>query len=604
MRGGVSKPRAACRSHRTLTRASQEKWLDVVASNTPELPTSRDHSRGGGDLTQVTTPLQSSKRQLDAASTSVPSPAKRAPSAQTDTHRGSPRRSARLQGQRLASSRDYTSPSSPSFGWQTETGPGALGSERPWLTGRNTQPEAEDEQTEETTEIAQRLKPPKRSSTSLLEAKVKGQERVSSTSLRKRQIASADDNGNERQRKRARLTQKNLALFNKMGKKKGTSKASTSTPSESIVESSSAKTTSTTTSGFAIQAYKNGILDPFKSQPPTNLEDIHKRVDQSRETASPPESVYNRYVDKVAHATNEATMVFEDVGFNTGLSTPQPDFVEGLRMEDYRPFPINEHINGAVLYRDDPYSVTLPHLAGEWKGRGKDMDEARLQSAYDGAALVYARNQALSYLGRPDPPGHAEVTTFTTDGTNINLFAHYAAPSEDGTLEYHQYRIKSTNLIDSHQGLKDGRRGLRNEQQHAKEQSYALRDQLKEHWQQQRDVLHPVAEAVPLPVADGTVREMNADEAGYVVVEQPCQPTPAASSSVSSSKSLPPPNNHVPSSGGHKRKASSSQRPSHESSRPRSKGGKYWKWDAESGNYFHRHSDGTVTWLEDPDDES
>jgi len=53
-----------------------------------ELPTSRDHSRGGGDLTQVTTSLQFSKRQLDAASTDVPSPAKRAPSAQTDTHRG------------------------------------------------------------------------------------------------------------------------------------------------------------------------------------------------------------------------------------------------------------------------------------------------------------------------------------------------------------------------------------------------------------------------------------------------------------------------------------------------------------------------------------
>lgn len=28
--------------------------------------------------------------------------------------------------------------------------------------------------------------------------------------------------------------------------------------------------------------------------------------------------------------------------------------------------------------------------------------------------------------------------TFTTDGTNLNFFAHYAAPSEDdGTLQYH-----------------------------------------------------------------------------------------------------------------------------------------------------------------------
>ncbi len=170
------------------------------------------------------------------------------------------------------------------------------------------------------------------------------------------------------------------------------------------------------------------------------------------------------------------------------------------------------------------------------------MEEARLQSAYDGAALVYARNQALSYLGKSDPPGHAEVTTFTTDGTNLNQFAHYAAQSEDGTLEYHQYPVKSTNLIDSHQGLRDGRRGLRNEQDHARNQSRALRDQLKENWKQHRGGLQPIAEGAPLPGADGTSEET--DEAGYEVVEQPCQATPAASSqslraSNSVSSSLP-----------------------------------------------------------------
>lgn len=73
----------------------------------------------------------------------------------------------------------------------------------------------------------------------------------------------------------------------------------------------------------------------------------------------------------------------------------------------------------------------------EWKGRGIDMEEARLQSAYDEAALVYTRNQALSSVGKPDPAGHAGVMTFTTDGTNINFFAYYAAPSENGTLKYH-----------------------------------------------------------------------------------------------------------------------------------------------------------------------
>jgi hypothetical protein len=311
------------------------------------------------------------------------------------------------------------------------------------------------------------------------------------------------------------LTTENLTLFNKMGKKKGTNKTPTSAPSDSTIDSSTtkAKSISTTTSGFADQAYKNGILLPLHSKAPKNLDDLYARLARSCETASPPESEYENYIYQVEVAPNEATMVGEmlpllkscrgqgyhrvlnqpftgfpkEVGFNNGLSAPQPDLVEGLEKRQYRPFPVDELISGAVLYKDDPYSVTLPHLAGEWKGRGKDMDEARQQSAFDGAALVYARNQAVSRLGKAqaDPPGHAEVITFTTDGTNLNMFAHYATPFEDGALEYHQYPITSTNLINSHQGLKDGRRWLRNGQDHAREQSYALRDQLKEHWKQQ-----------------------------------------------------------------------------------------------------------------------
>lgn len=150
-------------------------------------------------------------------------------------------------------------------------------------------------------------------------------------------------------------------------------------------------------------------------------------------------------------------------------------------------------------------------------------------------------------------------TTFTTDGTNLNLYAHYATPSEDGIPEFHQYSVKSTNLIDSDQGLKDGRKGLGNEQDHTFKQSWALRDQLKEHWKQSRSGLHPIAEGAPLPAADSTFEETTPhdDEAGYEIVEQPCQPTPAASfkprkasSSLSSSKPLQPTDDYIPGSGG------------------------------------------------------
>lgn len=298
------------------------------------------------------------------------------------------------------------------------------------------------------------------------------------------------------------------------------------------------------------------MVPPRSSKPPTNLKDIRARYASSRATASPPESQFNHYITSVESASNEAAMVFEvgskllkdyedegykrtfnqqfngfpkDVGFNNGLSAPQPGFAEGLEMNKFRPFPIDQHVEGAVLCKDDPYSLTLPHLAGECKRCGKDMKRAELQSGYDGAALVYARNQALSFVGTSDPPGHSEVTTFTTDGTNLNLYAHYAAPDEDGTLESHQYQFATENVKDSHQGHKDGRRGLRNQQDHAKKQAYALRDQLKAHWKQRSG---------PYP----------AGEDGAETVE-PCQPTPDAS--------LPAENDDGPGSGDFGWKASS-----------------------------------------------
>ncbi|KAK3328355.1 hypothetical protein B0T19DRAFT_461781 [Cercophora scortea] len=318
---------------------------------------------------------------------------------------------------------------------------------------------------------------------------------------RKRQIDSYSDD--EPLVKRTRLTRKNLALFDKMAQGKN-------------------------------------------SKPPKSLEDVLKRHAKTRATASPPESVYGDYVDtveRVQRTGNETTLVVKtsgillkeyptgynqvfnrsftnfpkDVGFNRNLSAPQPDFVEGLEMQNYLPFPVDEYVGGATLYKDNPYSVTLPQIAGEWKGPGGDIKEAELQSAYDGAALVYARNQALAYIGKSDPPGHAAITTFTTDGTNLNMYAHYAIPSEEDqdTLEYHQYKYASTNIKHSYQGYKDGRKGLRNAQDYAKDQSYALKDQLKEHWKQQRHTFHPIAEEEPMPVPERALEDASADKASF-----------------------------------------------------------------------------------------
>lgn len=403
---------------------------------------------------------------------------------------------------------------------------------------------------------------------------------------RKRQIDSDSDSDSESDDrpliKRVRLTRKNLSLFDKMGKKKAP---------ESTDESGSTRTTSTTTttSGFADKAYKNSILPLINSKTPTNRKARCEQNAQSRGTASPTESVHERYVNTVAKAPNKATIVVEtskllkeyddngynrafnqaftafprDIGFNNSLSTPQPDFIEGLEKREYLPFPIDEYVSGGILYKGNPHSLALPYIAGEWKGPdGGSMRTAELQSSYDGAALVYARNQALTYLGKSDPPGYAAITTFTINGTNLNLFAHYAAKTEDKTLEYHQYLDASYNLMKFDE-YRDGRRHLRNAQDDVRDQSYALRDQLKEHWKQ-RSILPSVTEGSPLPTpalepADAYKETTQyEDEAGYEIVEQPYQPTPTAS--IKPHGTSPPHSSrssHNSGNDSHKRKASS-----------------------------------------------
>lgn len=319
-----------------------------------------------------------------------------------------------------------------------------------------------------------------------------------------------------------------------MAKKKVPIDVSDSLATDTVAKSSWTGTISTTAPGFALRAYKNGILDSRSSKPPSNIRPIHENLLQPRNSPSPTESEYKQYIRDVEGASNEATLLIrtngkllkeyqdkgytkqfnhafssfpKNIGINNGLSAPQPDFVEGLEMQEYYPFPIDENFKGAVLYKDNPHSLTLPQLAGEWRFGGKDMDGAKLQGSYDGAALVYARNQALSYIRKPDLPGHSQVMTFTTDGINLNLFAHYAAQSsEDGRLQYHQYPVNSTNLTGSRESFKDGRRGLRNAQDWARQQTYILRDELKEHWKEQCDALpNETAGEGPLTAAEATM---------------------------------------------------------------------------------------------------
>ncbi|KAE8445148.1 hypothetical protein EG329_013644 [Mollisiaceae sp. DMI_Dod_QoI] len=197
----------------------------------------------------------------------------------------------------------------------------------------------------------------------------------------------------------------------------------------------------------------------------------------------------------------------KSVGFNTGLSAPQPDMIEGLDLREFKPFPVRHELGGGAVPTSENNATTLPHLAGEWKAGGKDMIQARTQAAYDGACMVYGRNEARSFLERPDPAGHAYVQTFTTDGTTLNTFAHYSSESQD-QVKYHQYPTSSSFFISSYDDFRKSRRRLRNHQDDAKETSEKLRDELNKKWSENQqldededEVYEDSYELIPLPAS-------------------------------------------------------------------------------------------------------
>jgi hypothetical protein len=55
----------------------------------------------------------------------------------------------------------------------------------------------------------------------------------------------------------------------------------------------------------------------------------------------------------------------KSVGFNTGLSAPQPDIIKGLDLREFKPFPVRQQLGRAAVPTSENNATTLLHLAGE-----------------------------------------------------------------------------------------------------------------------------------------------------------------------------------------------------------------------------------------------
>ncbi|KAK3348991.1 hypothetical protein B0T25DRAFT_415257, partial [Lasiosphaeria hispida] len=295
-----------------------------------------------------------------------------------------------------------------------------------------------------------------------------------------------------------RLTRKNLALLNSLnGDNNSDDDRNNSGYPESENDSDTMNKLSTTTSGFEARAYENGILDSTTSKAPQDLDAIRLHLARRRSSTQPSEHAHQQYYHNVSDSFNEATAsVFVQVdvmkrhndlnynqmnnraitqipeeGFNQGLSNPIPDLLEGLKTKRL-PSRIHDH----ALHKD--CSLALCHFAVEFKRTDGNLYQAGHQAAYDGATMVYARNQALVQakvdaasvqgLGAVVDKAAKEtaVITCATDGKVAEVFAHHF---QDG--EYHQNLVARESLLDY---PNRGRELIRNAQDYARNKSYEL----------------------------------------------------------------------------------------------------------------------------------
>lgn len=273
---------------------------------------------------------------------------------------------------------------------------------------------------------------------------------------------------------------------------------------------------SPTTPEFAQKYLQNGNLDIIDSSQVPLAGTTQAQILSPRSSPSPPPEAFTGFIKHVQRASTKTDLarIFDrrilkaldddgnndllptdyevrlhqpwtafpqNVGFNNGLAAPRPARVEGFLASTFPP-PILAALGGSVTpVENGLYPLALPHFAIEFTDAGNDMQQRA--PGYAGAAMVYARNRALAFLGQRDPPRWAAVVTASTDGHAWNAYAHYALKSEgsEGRLEYYQYPLASGSWYPRDE-YERGYRVLRNLQEYGFEQSVDLRARLRLHF--------------------------------------------------------------------------------------------------------------------------
>jgi hypothetical protein len=289
--------------------------------------------------------------------------------------------------------------------------------------------------------------------------------------------------------KRARLTEKNLKAFEKMGGRQRKFAGEKSTGQSSA-------TTTTTSKDFGQQLQRNHVVfTSIDAQAADNSDEVRELLNQRRGSEPPDQLDYRRYLVNTEGLINKATIqqsaypllsnqtlaereisgYKQNVNYSwsaidnhltTGLSDAKPDVFESYRTSDYPPQAVNTL---ASALAPTLYNIAMPAFAVEYKGFDGSIAKVQLQCAYDGALMTEGARAVHTNMGKSDNDfyGKTQALTIAHSGDTLKFYGHHAIQislSSQPAVEYHQYVLTSDTPRDSFENFQSACKHVRNAQ--------------------------------------------------------------------------------------------------------------------------------------------
>lgn len=271
----------------------------------------------------------------------------------------------------------------------------------------------------------------------------------------------------------------------------------------SSLPSNSSSISTTTDEGFALQLNRNKIFyGCVQTVKPSDFESVQEYLNRPRESESPDEDDYKRYVERVEYSANEQSMLCNSwpllakppghtPGYMTDynlqwteveshltyrISDAKPDISESFRTDQY-PSEAREALGSALA--PTQYSGAMPTFCVEWKGPDGVFPSAEKQCAYYGALMVDAAHEAHKYMKIPSAEffNKTQAITVTLNGEVVKQYSNHMV-KRGSSIEYHQYPLRTNLPRESLEDFKETYRRVRNCQDWARERAARTKDGL------------------------------------------------------------------------------------------------------------------------------